>query len=94
MFQRANNTAWDLTKGPIQESEMLTDYTDGGRPVEVADDADSYDWNPLEDCKQRIVLKLNSMQGARCLSSGDIGVLNTAKGILFELSLLQRLAVL
>ena len=80
MFQKANNTAWDLAKGPIQESEMLTEYNDGGRPVEVADDADSYDWNPLEDCNQRITLKLHSMQGERCLSTDDIGVLNMAKG--------------
>ena len=70
---------------------MLTEYNDGGRPVEVADDADSYDWNPLEDCNQRITLKLHSMQGERCLSTDDIGVLNVAKGIFLELSLLQRL---
>ena len=75
---------------------MLTEPEDtyGGRPVEVADDADNYDWNPLEDCKQRIVSKLHSMRGETHLSHGDIGVLKVAKGTFLEMSLLQRLVIL
>ncbi|KAI0224942.1 hypothetical protein LSAT2_024088 [Lamellibrachia satsuma] len=86
VYQRSCNTAVDLTKGPIQESEVAMDSedVDEGRPVEVADDAEDYDWNPLEDCLRRIKQKIHFVNNMR-LSNGEIGTLNVTKDLLFRL---------
>lgn len=58
---------------------MDSEDVDEGRPVEVADDAEDYDWNPLEDCLRRIKQKIHFVNNMR-LSNGEIGTLNVTKG--------------